>query len=63
MGTAKPLMEKNNNQFKLQRDEHLGAAHQDLTKLRQSLYNLVSNAAKFTHEGTITLQAKPDPIG
>ncbi|MGB5443557.1 MAG: response regulator, partial [Gammaproteobacteria bacterium] len=51
------LMEKNNNQFKLERDEYLGAARQDLTKLRQSLFNLLSNAAKFTHEGTVTLQA------
>ena len=57
MGTAKPLMEKNNNQFKLERDEYLGAARQDLTKLRQSLFNLLSNAAKFTREGTVTLQA------
>ncbi|MGB5438674.1 MAG: response regulator, partial [Gammaproteobacteria bacterium] len=39
------------------RDEYLGAARQDLTKLRQSLFNLLSNAAKFTHEGTVTLQA------
>jgi CheY-like chemotaxis protein len=56
-GTAEPLMSKNNNQFRLERDKKLGAAHQDLTKLRQSLFNLLSNAAKFTHEGTITLQA------
>jgi CheY-like chemotaxis protein/anti-sigma regulatory factor (Ser/Thr protein kinase) len=37
------------------RGERLGEVHQDLTKLRQSLLNLLSNAAKFTHEGTITV--------
>jgi len=54
-GTAQPLMSKNNNRFKIERGEQLGHAHQDITKLRQSLLNLLSNSAKFTHEGTITL--------
>jgi len=55
--TARPLMDKNHNRMEVVRDNYLGAAFQDLTKLRQSLFNLVSNAAKFTHEGTITLNA------
>jgi len=55
--TAQPLMTKNNNHFKLERSENLGNAWQDVTKLRQSLLNMLSNAAKFTHEGTITLRA------
>ena len=54
--TALPLMEKNSNKLAIQRDEHLSTAHQDLTKLRQILFNLLSNSAKFTHEGTVTLQ-------
>ncbi|MFC1773524.1 response regulator [Pseudomonadota bacterium] len=54
-GTAQPLMSSNDNRFKIERGEQLGHAHQDITKLRQSLLNLLSNAAKFTHEGTITL--------
>ena len=57
-GTAQPLMSKNNNQFTIKRGEQLGHAHQDITKLRQSLLNMLSNAAKFTHEGTITLRAE-----
>ena len=57
VGTVQPLMSKNNNQLKIERGEQLGHAHQDLTKLRQSMMNLLSNAAKFTHEGTITLRA------
>ena len=57
-GTAQPLMVKNNNHFRIERGDNLGNANQDITKLRQSLLNLLSNAAKFTHEGTITLQAE-----
>jgi len=53
--TAQPLMGKNSNKLLIERDKNLGSAHQDLTKLRQTLFNLLSNAAKFTHEGTITL--------
>jgi signal transduction histidine kinase len=55
--TAQPLMNQNNNRFKIERGEQLGRVYQDVTKLRQSLLNLVSNAAKFTHDGRITLQA------
>ena len=33
--------------------------HADLTKVRQSLFNLLSNASKFTQNGTITLDAAP----
>jgi signal transduction histidine kinase/DNA-binding response OmpR family regulator len=56
-GTAQPLMAKNKNQFRIERGDNLGNASQDVTKLRQSLLNLLSNAAKFTYEGTITLRA------
>ena len=55
--TAHPLIEKNGNRLAIERGENLGSAFQDLTKLRQMLLNLMSNAAKFTHEGTVTLQA------
>jgi signal transduction histidine kinase/CheY-like chemotaxis protein len=53
--TAQPLMGKNSNKLSIERSGQLGNAHQDLTKLRQMLFNLLSNAAKFTHEGTVTL--------
>ena len=55
--TVHPLLERNNNSLGIERGEELGIAFQDITKLRQNLFNLLSNAAKFTHEGTITLQA------
>ncbi len=54
--TAHPLMEKNANRLLIERGEDLGHAYQDLTKVRQTLFNLLSNAAKFTHEGTVTLR-------
>ena len=56
--TAQPLVAKNNNELIVERDDQLGAAHQDLTKLRQSLFNLISNAAKFTKNGSITIEAR-----
>ncbi|MGB5439410.1 MAG: ATP-binding protein [Gammaproteobacteria bacterium] len=57
-GTAQPLVEENNNTLSIDRGGQLGRAHQDLTKLRQILFNLLSNAAKFSHDGTITLHAE-----
>lgn len=54
-----PLMNKNSNTFKSEFDPHLDIMHTDLVKLRQCLLNLISNAAKFTKEGTITLSVKP----
>ena len=53
--TAHPLLEKNGNKLAVERGKNLGNTFQDLTKLRQTLLNLMSNAAKFTHEGTVTL--------
>jgi len=54
--TVHPLLEKNKNTLAIERGEELGMAYQDKIKLRQNLFNLLSNAAKFTHEGTVTLR-------
>ena len=62
-GTAQPLIDKNGNRLEIESGEQLGAAHQDVTKLRQSLFNLLSNAAKFTHEGKVTLSVKREQDG
>ncbi|RKZ65423.1 MAG: hypothetical protein DRQ48_11635, partial [Gammaproteobacteria bacterium] len=57
--TVHPLLEKNKNSLAIERGAELGMAYQDVTKLRQTLFNLLSNAAKFTHEGTVTLNVNP----
>jgi len=56
-GTTHPLIEKNNNTLSVEQVGQLGSAQQDLIKMRQMLLNLLSNAAKFTHNGTVTLHA------
>jgi signal transduction histidine kinase/CheY-like chemotaxis protein len=58
MTTVQPLVEKNNNQLITEFPDDLGTIRADLTKTRQVLFNLLSNAAKFTHEDTITVSAR-----
>ena len=53
--TAKPLVEKNGNKFILQNNATFEKLKNDQTKLRQILFNMLSNAAKFTKEGSVTL--------
>jgi CheY-like chemotaxis protein/two-component sensor histidine kinase len=55
--TVETLVDKKGNTLALEIAEDLGEAHTDQTKLRQCLINLLSNAAKFTEGGRITLSA------
>lgn len=52
---AIPLMNKNNNKFTIHYEYHLKTIETDILRLRQVLFNLLSNAAKFTQRGTIKL--------
>jgi signal transduction histidine kinase len=56
--TIKPLVEKNNNKIVLQIGEQLGQIRSDATKVRQILFNLTSNACKFTENGSISINVQ-----
>ncbi len=53
--TVDALVQQKNNTLVLDLGEDLGTMHRTV-KLRQCLFNLLSNAAKFTENGRITLQ-------
>ncbi|MEG4274307.1 MULTISPECIES: PAS domain-containing protein [unclassified Microcoleus] len=53
--TIKPLMDKNGNTLEVLNSDNIGAMHGDLMKVRQVMLNLLSNAAKFSANGTIVL--------
>src|SRR6266568_5303004 len=50
----RPLAEKNGNRLEVSCATDAGEMHADLTKVRQALFNLLSNACKFTERGTVT---------
>jgi signal transduction histidine kinase len=53
---VQPLMDKNGNALVVTCPDDVGAMRANQTKLRQALFNLLSNAAKFTEGGTIELR-------
>src|SRR5438093_12824722 len=58
MSTPVQLLErKNSNVLQVRCPANLGAMRADMTKVRHSLFNLLSNASKFTKNGKITLEA------
>ncbi len=56
--TVAPLIAKNENQLEVDCPEIPEGQRTDQTKLRQVLFNLLSNAAKFTHRGRIELRVR-----
>ncbi|MBE9131910.1 MULTISPECIES: ATP-binding protein [unclassified Tychonema] len=63
VATLHPLVEKNHNQLQVSYSPNLGIMYADLTKVRQILFNLLSNALKFTEGGTVLLSATREPAG
>jgi PAS domain S-box-containing protein len=53
-----PLVARNGNTLEVLAAPGLGVMRSDQVKVRQALYNLLSNAAKFTKGGRITLVAR-----
>lgn len=59
--TVGTLLEKKRNRFELELADDLGTMTSDVTRIRQILLNLLSNAAKFTEDGLITLAITRTP--
>jgi signal transduction histidine kinase/CheY-like chemotaxis protein len=58
-----PLIDKNGNRLEIDAPADIGHMHVDLIKLKQSLINLLSNAAKFTKGGLVRLSvARQKPV-
>ena len=59
---ARPLVDANSNRLTLDLAPDLGAMQADATKVRQCLFNLLSNAAKFTKNGELNLRVRRETI-
>jgi signal transduction histidine kinase len=55
VASCEPMMSKKGNKLIVRCADNVGIASTDATKLRQATLNLLSNASKFTENGTITL--------
>jgi PAS domain S-box-containing protein len=58
MATIRPVVVQRGNTLSVEAGAPLGLMHSDLTKVRQVLFNLLSNAAKFTEAGTVRFAAE-----
>jgi signal transduction histidine kinase/DNA-binding response OmpR family regulator len=59
--TVKTMVAGNGNRLRVECADDVGTMHSDMTKIRQTLLNLLSNACKFTKNGVIALSARREP--
>jgi CheY-like chemotaxis protein/two-component sensor histidine kinase len=62
-GTMDALVSRKNNKLEVDCAADIGSMRTDAVKLRQCLFNLLGNAAKFTENGTISLTARREMKG
>ena len=60
IANAQPMVMSNRNRLESEVNGKLGWVKNDATKMRQIALNLLSNAAKFTHDGVITFAVRRD---
>jgi signal transduction histidine kinase len=58
-----PLVRRKANKLTVEAEGWQGTVHADPTKIKQVLTNLISNAGKFTENGTITVHLRRDSAG
>jgi signal transduction histidine kinase/CheY-like chemotaxis protein len=58
--TVRPAIEQKGNRLEVRCPEGIGSIREDVTKVRQVLLNLLSNAGKFTENGVVTLEVRRD---
>ncbi|MBK9944734.1 MAG: hypothetical protein IPP13_24325 [Kouleothrix sp.] len=63
VAAIEPAIDRNRNHLSVRLDPQLDLVYADETKLRQVLFNLLGNAAKFTEDGEVTLEVQPQLSG
>jgi signal transduction histidine kinase/CheY-like chemotaxis protein/ligand-binding sensor domain-containing protein len=61
--TVQPLVAQKGNRLIVECPQDVGTMRADVTKVRQTLFNLLSNAGKFTEQGTIRLEVRTQKSG
>jgi PAS domain S-box-containing protein len=56
--TIRPMVAQNGNRLEIDCPPEVGEMRADTSKVRQCLFNLLTNGLKFTKQGTVTLQAR-----